>query len=184
MTKQKTTKKYSAFLRGVNVGGHHKVPMVDLKVTLKSLGYTDIITILNSGNVIFDAPIQDVKDLEKSIEVTLESAFGFPIPTCIREASDIVRFHESDPFKNSTVTKDIRFYISFLKEPTTSDITIPYRSLDYSYKIIEEREKTILSVLDLSISQTPKAMSILEKTYGKDITTRNWKTIERIIKKL
>ncbi|MFT5890342.1 MAG: hypothetical protein ACI9Y7_000432 [Dokdonia sp.] len=187
MTKQKTTKKYIAFLRGINVGGHHKLPMADLKVTLAPLGYTDIITILNSGNVIFDAEVQDVKDIEKNMEARLESTFGFPVPTCIREASYIVRFHESDPFKNNTLTKDIRFYVSFLKEhktSTTSDITIPYSSLDNSYRIIEKREKTILSILDLSISQTPKAMSLLEKTYGKDITTRNWKTIERIIKKL
>ena len=108
----------------------------------------------------------------------------FPVSTCAREASYIVRFHESDPFKNIPVTKDIRRYVSFLKETTASDITIPYSSLDNSYRIIEKREKAILSVLDLSISQTPKAMSLLEKTCGKDITTRNWKTIERIIKKL
>ena len=184
MAKQKTTKKYIAFLRGINVGGHHKLPMVDLKATLKQLGYTDIITILNSGNVIFDAPIQDVKDIEKNMETRLESTFGFPVPTCAREASYIVRFHESDPFKNIPVTKDIRLYVSFLKETTASDITIPYSSLDNSYRIIEKREKAILSVLDLSISKTPKAMGLLEKTYGKDITTRNWKTIERIIKKL
>ena len=184
MAKQKTTTKYVAFLRGINVGGHHKLPMADLKTTLKEVGYTDIITILNSGNVIFDAPVQDVKDIEKNMEATLERTFGFPVPTCVREASYIVRFHERDPFKNNTLTKEKRFYISFLKELIASDITIPYSSLDNSYKIIEEREKAILSILDVSISQTTKAMSVLEKTYGKNITTRNWKTIERIIKKL
>ena len=62
---------------------------------------------------------------------------------------------------------------------------MPWSSPDNSFHILEKRGKDILSVLDLSKSKTPKAMEILEKTYGKsNITTRNWKTILRIEKKL
>lgn len=184
MAKHHTTKTYLAFLRGINVGGHHKLPMADLTLIFESLGYTHIRTLLNSGNVIFDAPSQGIKDLEDTIEKTVETHVGFPVPTCVREASFMVRFRESDPFKKISITKDTRCYISFLKEDVTTDITLPWTSSDYSYQIIEKREKTILSVLDLSRSQTTKAMRILEATYGKNITTRNWNTIERIIKKL
>ncbi|MFC4633212.1 DUF1697 domain-containing protein [Dokdonia ponticola] len=184
MTKQSTRETYVAFLRGINVGGHHKLPMADLKVLFESLGYTHIKTLLNSGNVIFDAPLQDIKELEHTIEKTVETNVGFPVPTCVREASFIVRFRESDPFKNKNITKDTRCYISFLKDDVIADIRLPWTSDDNSYQIIEKRGETILSVLDLSLSQTTKAMRILEVTYGKNITTRNWKTIERIIKKL
>ncbi len=61
---------------------------------------------------------------------------------------------------------------------------MPYESQDKSYKIIGISDKIILSILDLSISKTPKAMGVLDKYFGKDITTRNWNTIERIVKKL
>ena len=47
---------YVALLRGINVGGHHKVPMADLKKLLANLGFTNITTLLNSGNVIYGDP--------------------------------------------------------------------------------------------------------------------------------
>ena len=82
------------------------------------------------------------------------------------------------------MTKDTRLYISFLNEDVASTLELPWISTDTSYQIIEKRETSIVSVLDLSISKTTTAMKILENTYGKNMTTRNWKTIERIIKKL
>ena len=175
---------YIAFLRGINVGGHHKLPMADLKVIFNNLGYTDIITILNSGNIIFKTPKQKSNDLEKTIEKVLEETFHFPVPTCIREASQIQELYHCDPFQHIEISKDIRLYISLLKEDKDIPIELPWVSTDTSYQILEKREATIISVLDLSISKTTTAMKILENNYGKNITTRNWKTIERIIKKL
>ena len=81
-------------------------------------------------------------------------------------------------------TKDIRLYVSFLKNNLEADLKLPWTSPDNSYKIIEKRNLTIISVLDLSISKSPKAMELMEHYYGKEITTRNWNTIERIGKKL
>lgn len=114
----------------------------------------------------------------------LERAFGFPIPTIIRKAEMINRWLEDDPFKEVILTKDIRLYVTFLKEDKEFDFQLPWTSEDQSYKIISKQEKNILSILDLTISKTPKAMLILEKSVGKDITTRNWNTIIRLGKKL
>ncbi|WP_299684132.1 DUF1697 domain-containing protein [uncultured Dokdonia sp.] len=178
------TKTYIAFLRGINVGGHHKLPMADLKVAFKQLAYRDIVTLLNSGNVIFNALEQDLKNIEKDIEVLLEKTFGFPVPTFVRKATQLQQLYESNPFENTTITKDIRLYVSFLKEDKSSHLTLPWISDDTSYQIIEKRDATVLSVLDVSISKTTTAMKVLENTFGKNMTTRNWKTIEHIIKKL
>ena len=81
------------------------------------------------------------------------------------------------------VTKDTRLYISFLPEERQADLTIPWTSEDGSFRILKKEGRNIFSTLDLSLSKTPKAMEILEKTYGKDMTTRNWNTIARILKK-
>jgi len=177
----KTKEKYVAFLRGINVGGHHKVPMADLRKELEKLNFENIVTLLNSGNIIFDG-IND--NLEKKISEHLEESFGFPIPTIIRKSEMIYELVSNDPFKDIKLTKDIRLYVSFLKKNIQSDLELPWTSVDNSYKIVEKRDKTIFSILDLSLSNTPQAMEALEKSFGKDITTRNWKTIERIIKKL
>ncbi|MEP0264301.1 DUF1697 domain-containing protein [Dokdonia sp.] len=177
-------KTYVAFLRGINVNGHHKVPMVQLRVEMETLGFTNIITILNSGNVLFDTEVHDEELLEKKVTEHLEKVFGFPIPTMVRSAETIYQLLKSDPFKDIVMTKDIRLYISFLKDTTEADLQTPWTSEDNAYTILVKQEKTILSVLDVSINKTPKAMKALESFFGKNITTRNWNTIKRIEKKL
>lgn len=184
MNSKKERERYVAFLRGINVGGHHKIPMVDLRKELEELGFTNVVTLLNSGNVIFDSVTNDKERLEKMISENLKTTFGFPVPAIIRKAETIYQMFNSAPFQNIKMTKDIRLYVSFLKDNTQSNLELPWASHDNSYKLIGIRDKAIFSILDLSVSKTPKAMGALEKFFGTDITTRNWKTMERIIKKL
>ena len=102
----------------------------------------------------------------------------------MRQAETIYGLLATDPFKNVVVTKDIRRYVSFIRNNAKNDMPIPWTSDDKSFKILAKSGKTIISVLDLAVSKTPKAMEAVEKHYGKDITTRNWNTIKRIEEKL
>jgi len=158
--------------------------MADLKKELQKLELENVVTLLNSGNIIFTSTRISESKLEKKISEHLEKSFGFPIPTLIRKSEFIYELLSSNPFKNVKLTKDIRLYVSFLRNNDNTELKLPWKSSDNSYKIIEKKDKTILSVLDLSVSKTPKGMEILEKYFGKDITTRNWNTVERIGKKL
>ena len=180
----KTKEKYVALLRGINVGGHHKVPMADLRNELEELDLENIVTLLNSGNVIFDLTSESISNLEKRISEHLEKSFGFPIPTIIRNSKMMYELLSSNPFKDVKLSKDIRLYVSFLRKNDHVKLKLPWKSSDNSYEIIGKSDKTILSVLDLSVSKTPKATEALEKYFGKDITTRNWNTIERIVMKI
>ncbi|WP_108840603.1 DUF1697 domain-containing protein [Aquimarina sp. Aq78] len=176
--------KYVALLRGINVSGHHKVPMAELRKEMENLNFEKVITILNSGNIIFDSTKGDAKSLEKMISDHLAKTFGFPIPTIIRKSEMMYDLLDRDPFKDILVTKDIRLYVSFLKEDVETDLQLPWTSDNNAFKIIDKIDKTIVSVLDLSITKTPKGMEVLERYFGKHITTRNWNTIKRIEKKL
>lgn len=176
---------YVAFLRGINVGGHHKVPMADLKIALQKLGLLNVRTLLNSGNIIFEASDDQHLNLEKILSEHLEKTFGFPIPTILRTSEMICDLLDSDPFKDEVLTKDIRYYVSFLQNASTTNLPIPWTSEDNSFRILGIQNKTLISVVDLSIAGTIAAMKVLENHYGKGvITTRNWKTIERIGKKI
>jgi len=176
--------KYVIFLRGINVGGHHKVPMADLKQELAKLGFENIITILNSGNIIVDSTHDAIERVEEIISNHLAIHFGFAIPTIARKADELLALFNQNPFEGIEVTKDIRLYISLLKKDVESDLELPWISTDKSFQILGKWNGNILSVLDVSEMKTPKAMGVLEKSFGKEITTRNWKTIVRIEKKL
>ena len=172
--------KYVALLRGINVGGSHKVPMAELKKELLNLGFVNVETLLNSGNVIFEAPAEPTEAL---LEVHLQQVFGFPIPVLLQTGDTIQTLVKSNPFNGITVTKDIRLYTSFLKDRPKNSPPLPWSSLDGSFKILTIEDRIICSVLDLALSQTTKAMEALEQMFGKNITTRNWNTIVRIAEK-
>lgn len=184
MSAKQNSEKYIAFLRGINVGGHKKVPMAELKKMLTGMGCKNVVTLLNSGNVIFDTETVTEPSLEKRISEELEKTFGFPVPVLIRTAKAIQQLFDTDPFQGIDVHKDIRLYVSFLKEDKRLGLDFPWSSEDNSFRILTDNDRTIISILDLSVSGTPQAMEFLEKQYGKDITTRNWKTINRIVAKL
>ncbi len=174
---------YIALLRGINVGGHHKVPMAALKKELARLGFEKIQTLLNSGNVIFETPATDEKELETKLAQHLEEVFGFPIPTLVRKAEDLQRLIMQDPFAGVELTDSTRLYVTFLREKPAQDLILPWTSEDGAFKILGIENHMISSVVDISIAKTPQAMGALESMFGKDITTRNWNTVNKIVTK-
>ena len=169
------------FFRGINVGGNKKVPMAELKKTFESMGFKNIRTVLASGNIIFESKTESLPALTKKISSELERIFGFTVPTILKAREELENYAASQPFKGIKVTKDTRFYITFLIDESKSTLPLPYISEDKSFTILKIAGKAVFSVLELGKSGTPEAMGILEKEFGKNITTRNWNTINKIL---
>lgn len=175
---------YIALLRGINVSGHHKVPMADLKSEMNKLGFENITTLLNTGNVIFESKEASAELLEEQISTHLEDVFAFPIPVMLRNSERYKALIEADPFKDIEVKKETRLYVTFFKTKPEKELDIPWSSEDKSFQIISNHGHCICSVLDLSIGQSTKSMDMLAKFYGKNITTRNWNTLKKIYDKI
>ena len=175
--------RYAAFLRGINVGGHKKIKMEDLRTVFDDTGFENVRTLLASGNVIFSAPAAGESALAKRVEEMLKTAFGYEIGVIIRKITGLQRLAEVKPFAGIKVTPQTRLYVTFLPEKSKSSLKIPYTSPDKSFKIIRATGGEVCSVLTLSPgSRTVDLMSILEKEFGRKITTRNWNTVEKILK--
>ena len=172
--------KIVAFLRGINVGGHHKVPMAVLTKELTALGCRNVRTILNSGNVIFESGTKKMSELEDKMEAHLGQVCGFSIPVLLWPALAITKLVKEEPFRNIEVKKETRLYISFLKSLPRESLDLPWVSADKGFEIIQVKDRMVCSILDLSVNNTPKGMEMLEKLFGKNITTRNWNTIVKI----
>lgn len=176
--------KYVALLRGINVGGK-TIRMGDLKTVFDSLGFTEIKTVLASGNVVFSSKETDTVLLTKEIEQALAKTFGFSVSVTIRTADYIVELVKPNPFKSITVTPDVRLYVTFLKENTKSTLVIPYESPRKDFQIISITSDELFSILFLG-AKTTDIMEFLDKKFGKTVTTRNWNTVKKIsmLKKL
>jgi uncharacterized protein (DUF1697 family) len=150
---------------------------------MEKAGYTHVKTLLASGNVVFETSEKDVAKITSDLEELYKQAFGFEIPVILQTGEEIASLIRQDPFKDIVVTKDTRRYITFRSDQEShkkqSTLKIPYVSSDNTFRILSVTENEICSVLVLTPgSKTLQLMDILEKEYGKHVTTRNWNTIE------
>jgi uncharacterized protein (DUF1697 family) len=175
--------KFVALLRGINVGGNKMVKMDDLKKWFAALGFKNVKTILASGNVLFESADDDEEALAKKIAAKLKAESGHDVGIQVRSIEEIQKLADRNPFKKIKVTPETRLYITFLPEKPKSKLKIPYVSPEKDFKIIEVTNREICSVVDLNLGRgTVEAMGILEKEFGKNITTRNWNTIGKMLK--
>lgn len=89
--------KYVALLRGINVGGNNKVEMSKLKACFESLGYTNVSTYINSGNVIFATKATDVPTLVTTIEKAIHKAFSLEVRVIVRDVKNIHKICKAIP---------------------------------------------------------------------------------------
>lgn len=171
--------RYAAFLRGINVGGNKIVKMDELKKTFESLGFKNVKTVLASGNVVFEsagAP-STAKIGEK-----LAKTFGHEIGTIVKSIDSLEEMNSQNPFKGITVTPETRLYVTFLSEKPKSKMKT-YESPGGEFRILRVSGSEIYSVAIASeAGRTVDLMSVIEKEFGKKVTTRNWNTIMRILK--
>jgi uncharacterized protein (DUF1697 family) len=176
--------KYAAFLRGINVGGNKQIKMDALREAFAAWGFTDVRTLLASGNVLFEAEDQDSKKLAEIISRGIEETFGFAVSVIVRPLKELQALVEQNPFDGVAVTKDTRLYVTLLPEKRETQLSIPYETPEKDFVILRVSDKEVCGVLTLNRGRgTVDVMAILEKEFGRDITTRNWNTILKMVAK-
>lgn len=174
--------KYVALLRGIGPSNPN-MRNDKLRGVFESLGYQNVQTVISSGNVLFENGSKDVKALEAAIEKALPAQLGFSSTTIIRSREQIQALVDKDPFRGLADSQASSLNVTFLKTPPDTKLTFPYRPENKPYELLGLYDGAICSVVDLTSARTPDLMSWLEKQFGKEITTRTWQTVGRILKK-
>lgn len=173
---------YVAFLRGINVGGHKPIKMEALRKAFLALGLQNVRTILASGNVLFETRRGNAATLVAKIEEKLKQAFGHEIGVLLRTTEELQKLSDEKPFVHVAVTLQTRLYVTFLSEKAKKGLAVPATSPDGSFTIIRISGGEVCGVVILSPKTgTTDAMKVLEKEFGRKITTRNWNTITKIL---
>ena len=114
-----TANVFVALLRGVNVGGNNMISMSALKKSFEALGFTDVVTYINSGNIIFKSKEADARKLESKIEKMLLKEYQLDSRVVLRSLSEMERIVKSLP-KNWTTDRDWRYNVIFLRHTIDS----------------------------------------------------------------
>ncbi len=166
--------KYVAFLRGIGPGNPN-MHGSKLKSVLEDLGFSNVSTLISSGNVLFESDESDSSKLEKKLEDAWPVKLGFNSMTIIRSEAQLKALTALNPYKKLVHSRESYLLVTFFKKSPTDIADNFYKKLGVN---------ALCSVIDTTTSKTPDFMSKLERQYGKDITSRTWNTIQRVLKKM
>ncbi len=167
--------RYAALLRGVSP---MNCRMPELKRCFESAGFTDVKTLLSSGNVVFStARAVPLATLQQRAEKAMLEGQGRSFVTLVRPTTHLQRLLEADPFAGFDMPAGSKRVVTFLREPlAASPVPLPLERDDARILRLDGGE---VFCSYLPNEKGPVFMQLLEKTFGKEITTRTWDTVTR-----
>ncbi len=171
-------KTYIALLRGINVGGHRKVPMAELRDLLTKIGLSNVKTYIQSGNVIFKVAETNVQEIENSIQKSIADHFGFEVSVMVRTRQQLQKIFDNCPFSED---KKINSYFAILSHSPDKDLVQEAYEKTYEneeYKIIND---CLYFYSDKGYGNAKFSLNYFEKKLNVNATARNYKTMLKLL---
>lgn len=169
-------KRYAALVRGVMPT---KPSMPDLARAFERAGCKEVKTVLGSGNVVFSMEATPTSTLEKRLEATLEKQLGRKFPTMIRTVDALKKLLAADPYAAFKLAPGSKRVVTFLRGRPKTAVKLP---VDLGSARIHAAQGAEVFTSYVRGASSPEFMVLIEKSFGKDQTTRTWETIEKIVK--
>lgn len=173
--------RYIAFLRGINVSGQKLIKMEVLKTYFQLPGFENIVTYIQSGNVLFDTQETDVIGLGSLIEKQLSTQLGYEVPVVLRDLDEIAAVIEKNPFREQMDIPGKKLYVVFLSGTPEVGLHV---SID-AYKNAQEEVIILDSEVFIrtdGIGNSKLTITLFEKKLGHTATMRNWATVNKVVK--
>ena len=174
-------KRYVAFLRGINVGGHKLIKMEALAKVFVSAGFQNVRTFVASGNVVFDSSEEDAGAVARKIERRLRKAFEHQIAVVVRALEELQSMVKRNPFKRIEDQKDVMLCaVFFAADPPK--LRLPITSITENLEVFAVRDGAAFVICRRKQNGWfgfPN--NFVEKQFGVTATTRQWRTIEKIV---
>ncbi|MDQ6595619.1 DUF1697 domain-containing protein [Bacillus salipaludis] len=168
---------YIALLRGINVGGHNKIKMADLKKLLESMGLKKVKTYIQSGNVVFESE-EVAAELTQKIEEAIQKEFGFFVTVVIRTALELNQIIEKCPYSPDNLLEGESVHVAFLAGMP------PEEGISHLQNFNKGDDEYFIEGQDVYLFfrqsiRNSKLAAQLPKL-GVPATVRNWKTVMKL----
>jgi uncharacterized protein (DUF1697 family) len=178
--------RYVALLRGINVGGKNMIKMETLRLTFENLGFENVKSYINSGNLAFDCrsprvskgELPDAK-LSVMIHDAIKKDFGFDISVMVRSMDEINEILKNNPF-DGQFDNDKNMHVLFLESELSNGQQDLIESINNEDERIEVRDRTLYCCLKISILDSAVGKGFIDKKLKIPATGRNWRTVTKI----
>lgn len=171
--------RYVALLRGINVGGNNMIKMETLRSTLAALGFDNVKSYINSGNLAFDTAETDDRKLAVRIHDAIKADFGFDISVMVRSVSEIEDAIANNPFEGQ-FERDKDVHVFFLNGELTADqkaMLLRQGSDDEQFAIFDRH---VICMLKIHILDSAVGKGFIDKKLKVATTGRNWRTVKTL----
>ncbi|MDQ3138414.1 MAG: DUF1697 domain-containing protein [Gemmatimonadota bacterium] len=166
--------RYAAFLRGVSP---MNAKMPELRKAFEAAGFTEVKTVLSSGNVVFDARRASEATLQRRSEAAMHDRLGQAFLTIVRPVDMLHELLASDPYRAFGLEPSAKRIVTFLREATAAKVALPLGQDGARLLAVHDRE---LFSAYVPSPKGPVFMTLIERTFGKGLTTRTWDTVARV----
>lgn len=169
-----------ALLRGINVGGKHKLPMKLLAATFEAHGAREVKTYIQSGNVVFGASARAAKGLARGVSETLEAELGFAVPIVTRSAAQWSELVANNPFVDEA-SDPKQLHLALLdRKPSAAAVARldPERSPGDRYVL---RNDALYLFCPRGVARTKLTCAYFDRTLECVSTMRNWRTTQKLL---
>ncbi|AXT52429.1 DUF1697 domain-containing protein [Aquimarina sp. BL5] len=175
---------YIALLRGINVGGHKKMKMADLKEMLESLGFSAVVTYIQSGNIVFRDASEDIEVLEVKIQTAIKKRFGFDVPVLIITHDTLNEILQKNPYVKrleSGQIDDKKMYFMLLCNQPNSLATAELSKVSFDPEEFIITKNVIYLFAANGYGKTKLHNNFFEKKLNCQTTTRNLRTLSKLL---
>lgn len=171
-----------AILRGINVSGQKTIKMPLLKKMFEDLGFSDVQTYIQSGNVLFHHAKTDDQDLGKLIHEGILKTFGFEVPVIVLSKAEIGKVLLQNPFAKDPEKDVSKLHVTFLSQNPDKELIGKIEGAKYLPDEFIVKEKSIYLFCPAGYGQTKLHNNFFESKFKATATTRNWKTVNELVR--
>lgn len=171
---------YVSLLRGINVGGNKKIKMADLRALYKSLGFTDVSTLLQSGNAVFKSDLTDTSKIAKRIEDGIEAQFGFHSDLFVLTAAQFRTAFDNNPFTGDDY-EGSKLLVTLYAETLPDDLMQKLHDAHDGSETIKSSDNVLYVYFPDGMGRSKLANKTLGQIIKISSTGRNWNTMTKLL---
>lgn len=172
---------YIALLRGINVSGQKKIKMAELRTQLEALDFQAVQTYIQSGNIVFQSPLESLLLLKEKIATMILTTYGWEVPILVLQVADLQNAVDGYPWtdKDDREPKDI--YLTFLEQAPEPEYIEAVAALAYPGEEYVLQERLIYFYAEKGYGRAKMNNNFFEKKLKVKATTRNWRTTAKLL---
>lgn len=171
--------RFIGLLRGINVSGHNKIPMPELRSACAELGWQDVQTYIQSGNLVFQADATPAS-LEAMLGQAIEQRFGLTIPVIVRAAADWPAYVRGNPFPGASEQEPHLVMLALSRAAPKADALAGLlERATYGERIAQVGDALWIHYQD-GVAKSRLSPALFDRLVGSPVTARNWRTVLKL----